>query len=282
MKKQIKSVALAGAALLALTGAANAATIDVNLYGASAQFLFWNAAAPGFLTSVRHCTATTQTTSADAKHEITQGTGCDGGTNTINIRYSSKASFDGIYAVKNQDPSNTCPGKPGQRPIITGAGNAALLCQDIHVGASDVGGVSFTQQSHGQLFGPLGGGDVGSSREFNAISTAGLTSYQPVVVPFGFFANKSVKVYTCDGTTSPGNLCTTATSADDCGAINLCTQKTIDNITREMAVQIFSGNAVAWTDFGPSYSVTGDPTNSVVACSAMPAPAPTPPSTMRS
>jgi hypothetical protein len=33
-----------------------------------------------------------------------------------------------------------------------------------------------------------------------------------------------------------------------------------------MVVNIFAGNAFAWTDFGASYSVTGDPTNSVVAC----------------
>jgi hypothetical protein len=112
-------------------------------------------------------------------------------------------------------------------------------------------------------------GGAQTDRVFSGIPTAGLTTYQPVVVPFGFFANNSIKVFTCDaaptGLSSPGNLCTAATAAADCGT-GACTQKTIDNITREMAVQIFSGQAIAWTDFGASYSVTGDPSATVVAC----------------
>jgi len=285
MKKQFKNAAFVGAAVLALTGAANAATIDLNIYGASAQFTFWNAAAPTFLTSVRNCAAnpvqTTYTVASDTantgKHEVTVGTGCDGATqgtgpNTINIRYSSKASYDGILAVKNADDYTTttqqCASGSGQRKmILTGT---TIGCQDVHVGASDVAGVSFTQQSHGQLLGPLGGGQT--DRSFTAIPTTGLTSYQPVVVPFGFFANKSIQVATCASGTHAGNLCTTGTADVDCGtgALNsgsgLCTTNTISNISREMAVQIFSGNAVAWTDFGASYSVTGDATSSVVAC----------------
>lgn len=265
MKKQIKTTALAGAAVLALSGAASAAVIDLNVYGASAQYLFWNAAAPTFLTSVRGCTATSQTATADGKHGITQGTGCDGAANnTINIRYSAKASYDGIRAVSNVDPANTCAGQPGQRPLITGAGNTALLCQDVHVGASDVAGESFTQQSHGLLAGPAGG--VQTDRVFTGIPTAGLTAYQPVVVPFGFFANKNIQVATCASGANAGNLCTTSTEVADCGAVGLCTSGTISNITREQAVQIFSGQAVAWTDFGASYSVTGDASATVVAC----------------
>jgi hypothetical protein len=87
-----------------------------------------------------------------------------------------------------------------------------------------------------------------------------------VVVPFGFFANSAVQVQKCVGGANDGALCTTATAATDCGAGSTCTQKTIDNITREMAVQVFSGNILSWADFGASYSVAGDPTNSVYAC----------------
>ncbi len=265
MKKQIKTTALAGAAVLALSGAASAAVIDLNVYGASAQYLFWNAAAPTFLTSVRGCTATTQAVTTDGKNGITKGTGCDGtANNTINIRYSAKASYDGIRAVSNVDPANTCAGQPGQRPMIADVGNTATICQDVHLGASDVAGESFTQQSHGNLLGPNGG--VPTDRVFTGIPTTGLTSYQPVVVPFGFFANKSVQVSTCASGANAGNLCTTATEVADCGAVGLCTTGAMSNISREQAVQIFSGNAFAWTDFGASYSVTGDGTNTVVAC----------------
>jgi len=262
MKKSMKTLALS-AAILTMGATANAAVIDLNVYGASAQYLFWNTTAPAFLTSVRGCASTSKTETTDKKHGITQGIGCDGGVNTINIRYSSKASYDGIRAVSNTDPANTCAGQPGWRPMITGAGNTALLCQDVHVGASDVAGSTFTQNSTGALNGPLGG--AATTRTFSGIPTAGLTTYQPVVVPFGFFANNAIKVHTCAGGANAGNLCTTATAAADCGT-GTCAQNTIDNVTREQAVQIFSGQAFAWTDFGDSYSVAGDPTNSIVAC----------------
>jgi hypothetical protein len=268
MKKTLKTLALAGT-IVGLAGAANAAVIDLNVYGSSAQFLYMNANAPAFLTATtanggRGCSATTQTTAADGKSEITQGTGCDGGVNTINIRYTSKASYDGVRAVNNSDPANTCAGFPGQRPQITGAGNAAYLCQDVTLGASDVSGVSFTQQSHGLLAGPMGG--VQTDRVFTGVPTTGLTPYNTVVVPFGFFANSSVKVSTCQGGTNDGNLCTAGTATADCGTGITCGQNTISNLTREQAIQIFSGQAIAWTDFGASYSVTGDATSSIVAC----------------
>lgn len=276
MKKFTKSLVL-GAAVLGLAGSANALTLDLNIYGASAQYLYWNAVAPGFLTSVRGCTATTQSVDPSGKHGITRGTGCTGTYDTINIRYSSKASFDGIYSVKNQDIYSTCGSTPAllnKRPIITSVTDNTLACQPIHLGASDVAGESFTQSSYGQLLGPSGGGDVGSTRVFSAISTSGLTSFQPVVVPFGFFVNKSVQVYTCSNGSRVGNICTTATALADCGQVNpptdnttaSCTAGSLTNITREMAAQIFSGNISRWSDFGASYFVTGDSTNSLVTC----------------
>jgi len=276
MKCPTKLLAL-GVLVAALSAPAHAASLDLNVYGASAQFTYWNAAAASFLTAAgRGCTATTVTTYTNAgdttnngKHEITQGTGCTFSFNgttydTINIRYSSKASYDGIRAVSNVDPANSCPGQAGYRVLITGAGNNTLTCQDVHLGASDVAGETFTQQSHGLLLGPLGGAQT--DRVFNGIPTTGLTSYQPVVVPFGFFANSNIKVYKCNGGASDGNLCTVGTETADCGAPSLCQQRTIDNVTREMIVNIYSGNAVFWTDLGASYSVTGDASNAIVAC----------------
>ncbi len=259
MKAPVKKTLMAGAALLALSGAAQAANIDLNIYGASAQYLFWNAAAKPFLES-KGCTGVTADQTAGGKDGITVGT-C--GADTVTIRYSSKASYDGIYAVKGEDTANTCPGQPGQRKMKLALGADTTGCVDVHLGASDVAGESFVQESHGLLKGPLGG--VQTDRVFAGVDTTGLTSHQPLVVPFGFFANKAIKVSTCESGAFAGNLCTDATKLADCGASVNCTSNTINNITREQAVQIFGGQVYAWTDFGASYSVDGGD-DTLVAC----------------
>ena len=272
--KKVSKVLVLGVALTAMGATANAATIDFNVYGASAQFTFWNAAAPGFLTSIRGCAAFSQLRDSTGKHEITQGTGCDGGANTINIRYSSKASYDGIKAAAASAVGD-CPGQAGQRQMITAIGDATLSCQPIHVGASDVGGAAFTQSSDGMPLGPMGG-TANLVRIFNGVPTTGLAApARPVVVPFGFFANAAIQVSKCSGGEHDGNLCTVGTILTDCGTKNVlapgvtCSAKTLDNITREMAVQIFGGSAQNWTDFGASYSVAGSSAaygNAVIAC----------------
>jgi hypothetical protein len=279
MKKSIKALAVAGT-IIGLAGAANAAnsTYNINLYGASAQFTYWSALAPTFLTSKYGCTISKTGKSSDKKHYIAVGTGCNGTNNdTINFRVSSKASFDGIFAVTNNSTvdtnnlsSNWCNSDPGSRMMAdegqtSGGTVSGLKCVSVNVGASDVAAATFTQQSHGALLGPAGGNQT--DRVFNKIPvpSTGINTYRPIVVPFGFFANNSIKVYTCQGGANDGNLCTTATAADDCAG-STCAQNTIGNITREMAVNIFGGFATAWTDFGDSYSVAGDSNNTIVAC----------------
>jgi hypothetical protein len=200
LKHIIKGLAV-GAAVFAIAGAAHAATIDINLYGASAQFLFWNDAADNFLASrTPACTGIAQD-QYNGAHGITRGT-CSG--NTVYIRYSSKASYDGIYAVKGSADTDSC-GSAFQRKMVnettcpwdgTGGTNCtALKCVDVVLGASDVAGESFIQSSTGQLKGPAGGGST--SRTFSGISTSGLVSYNPLVVPFGFFANNTVTKTKC-------------------------------------------------------------------------------------
>ena len=44
VNRKLAAVA-AGASLLAMAGAASAATVEINAYGASAQYDFWSAAA---------------------------------------------------------------------------------------------------------------------------------------------------------------------------------------------------------------------------------------------
>jgi len=107
-----------------------------------------------------------------------------------------------------------------------------------------------------------------TDRVFNkvAVPSSGVTTYRPIVVPFGFYAHNSVQVTTCTGGANDGNLCTAGTALADCGTGITCDGHTINNITREMVVNIFGGNATAWTDLGASYSVSGDSSNSIVAC----------------
>jgi len=211
MRKFIKSI-IAGAALFALTVPAQAATYNINIYGASAQHLFWNDAADNFITtSVAGggigCTSASQA-SYDSKHGITRGTSCPGG-HTYYIRYSSKASFDGIWAMKGLENPDGCTVDPStggsrMRKMVdeatcnwtTGA-CTALKCVDVTLGASDVAGETFVQQSHGQLKGHLGGGWV--DRVMSPINTSSLTAHRPLVVPFGFFVNNSVTQKRCLG-----------------------------------------------------------------------------------
>jgi hypothetical protein len=270
MKKSVKTLAMS-ASLLALAGAAHAATYDINLYGASAQYTYWSAVAKPFLEAApRSCTVST-TASNGSNQYIAIGTNCNGGTDTIRFRVASKASYDGILAVSsnsthpNADLAQCGAGNPGQRKMadeaqITGTTLNGLKCVDVNIGASDVAGSTFTQSSHGNLLGPRDGGNI--DRVFNKIPTTGLTPYQPIVVPFGFFVNSAVKVSKCVGGSHDGNLCT---STADCGG-SACTPRVLDNITKEMAVSIFNGSIAAWTDFGPAYSVDGDPSNSLIAC----------------
>lgn len=249
MFERITKSTVLGMAMLALAVPASAADVSINIYGASAQFLYWEAAAPAFLTD-KACTEVTQDRYND-KHGITRGT-C--GADTVYIRYSSKASYDGILAVKgdssltgssekcNEGDEGVPAGMAGYyRKMVNPASCnfdgisapncTALKCYRVTLGASDVAGESFTQKSTGQLNGPAGGGVV--TREFNGINTEGLDHYNPLVVPFGFFVHSSV---TRDGTT-------------------------IENLPRMMPVEIFSGQAWYWSDFGGEFS-----TDPIVAC----------------
>jgi hypothetical protein len=311
MKKLLQG-AVIGAAMFGLVGAASAATVNINIYGASAQHLFWNDAADNFLIA-QGCTNVAQD-SFDSKHGITRGT-C--GSDTVYIRYSSKASFDGIYAVKGAVNTDGCPTAFERKMVdeascsdwvLGGTACTALKCQEVTIGASDVAGSSFVQESHGQLKGPNGGGWVDRTFPATGVDDSGLTPKQPVVVPFGFFANNTVtktkclgpdpleptasahkavstwgyQCYdpdedghsadcigyykcvggTCSGGVNQGNSCSKATDCPDVALEStVCARIPLDNISRVMAVNIFSGQAWYWTDFGAWYN--SDP---IVAC----------------
>lgn len=226
MKKMLMGT-IAGASLLALVGAANA-EVNINIYGASAQYDFWNAAAKPFL-ETQGCTNVEKATNS-AKHGITRGD-CNG--ERVNIRYSAKASFDGIRSMQGIDPDNvdTCDSEgysnfyrkmadEANTNFSTGLVNGTK-CVDVTIGASDVAATTFKQQSAGNLNGHLGGGRVTRIMDSTTIYDDGLTAYRPVCVPFAFFANNTVP---------------------------------INNVSRVMATAIFSGKISNWNELDPDYA----------------------------
>ena len=234
IKKLIKATVV-GAAVFGMVAAANA-EVNINIYGASAQYKFWNDAADDFL-SDEGCSSIQQaagnSTYSTKNHGITKGT-CNG--ETWYIRYSSKASYDGIRAMQNIDPDSvsSCTNK-GQREMADETSSTvpanggtnwstgvvySLACKDINIGASDVEAAALAgMESHGDLLGPLGGGWEDRVMDASTIYDTGLSYYRPIVVPFAFFKNNSVP-YT--------------------------------NLTKMMAAHLFSGQIYDWADFDPT------------------------------
>ncbi|AJY71068.1 hypothetical protein RW64_16575 [Geobacter sulfurreducens] len=258
MKKSMKALVVA-AGVLSSAAIAQAATVEINIYGASAQYLYWNDAADNFLIS-KGCSNVLQAQDTGKKHGITEGKACTGfGGNDVTIRYSAKASFESVRSTKGTTNPDNCP-TPFERLMASSvAAPNTLVCKAVTLGASDVAGESFVQESHGNLYGPRGGAftDITLSGE----DASGLHAENPLIVPFGFFVNNAVTAKKCAATSSfAGEYC--ATDADCGGAAGSCgAPSTIDNITRLQAVNIFAGYMADWSDFGAYF--TAQP---VVAC----------------
>ncbi len=230
MKKVILKSALLCASVFGLALSANAAVINLNLTGASAEYTFWSAAAGPFLSGLG---CTDIKSAKTGKQGITMGT-CNSGADTVYVRYASKASYDGIESQKGLDPFGltSCNDKTqrefadvAQTDFAAGTVNGTT-CQQVTLGASDVAASTFNQSSSGELYGPLGGGSYAPT--FHNIDASGLTSYNPIVVPFSFFKTTDVPA---------------------------------TNMTRLMATQIFGGTVADWGAFNPAWS--GIP---IVAC----------------
>lgn len=264
----VKKILAASAATLMLAGVASAATTEVNIYGASAQYLFWNDTADDFMAS-KGCTNISQAKSSDGTQGITLGKACSGfGGNDLIIRYTAKASFDGIMAMKNTehpDAPTTCTNK-AQRPMadetkITGTVVTGTKCVDVTLGASDVAAEAFIQISSGNLKGPAGGGVVNRNFAANPVDGSGLTTYNPVVVPFAPFLSKDVTLSTCGDGLNAGEMCQTDADCPGFTAGNGCTAGPVENLSREMLVNIFSGQGYYWNDFGQGF-----PAEPITAC----------------
>ncbi len=213
LKTMIKG-AMVGAAMLGLVGTAAAADYELNLYGASAQHKFWNAAVPAFMSNPAYLNCTSvNTDNADSKHGISVGSDCDvdgNGTkgDTVTIRYSSNNSSFGIGAAcgiqKYSDPDGCSAGQVKMCDAPGSCGSAARTCQEVHVGASDVELTSFTQtvdqpNTWTYTYDEQCPDSGNQSLEF---LTAGCDSTldglaKSVVVPFGFFVNNAVTQYRC-------------------------------------------------------------------------------------
>lgn len=148
LKKIMKGVVIGGAALTLAASAAQAATYEINLYGASAQFKFWTEAAPGFLAEKLSCPTTSVFTARNSKGDGqldgqaidrdagiavcvgTDGVGSlaagagfnhtDGSTgNTMIVRYTAKASYDGVRSILGDNDTSLIPSSDA----ACGAGN---------------------------------------------------------------------------------------------------------------------------------------------------------------
>lgn len=217
---------------LILTGSAFAQiTSDINLYGASAQFILWRDYADDFMRD-QGCTDVVSAQlyiggSPDGRNAITKGT-CGGQTRYF--RVSAKASYDGILAMQGNTTNpyrvQECSSAYERRMIDeatctwTTGQCTGVKCVPVTVGASDVPVECFTQQSTGNLRGPLGGTQTVRDFKANPITWDGAEPCKPMVVPFAFFANTSV---------TKNNV-------------------PINNITSDMAELIFSGQIEYWSD----------------------------------
>jgi hypothetical protein len=265
MKKTTCAILAGALALVSYATTVKAADVSINIHGASAQKTYWSSVAKNFLDrtvtgSLGGCDSNpVELTSGD--HYIVVGSNCTSVNNgKITIRVSAKNSLDGIMAAKGEGSltigSLTCSGK--NRPMLVSNSGSTLGCYPVTLGASDVAGETFGQASHGKYLGPLGGADTNAYAEAQDTST--LTPHKPVVVPFGFFVNNAVKMSKCVGGTKDGEMCT-AGSTTECGT-GTCTVGNLENVSRMMVTQIFSGKSWYWTDFGAGFT-SGVP---IVAC----------------
>ncbi|HID31641.1 MAG TPA: hypothetical protein EYP19_16790, partial [Desulfobacterales bacterium] len=212
----LKKAMISGFAALALTvsGVGMASAIqhnyEINLYGASAQKDFWHDAAPAFVQDTYGCgTVQQHFCDADEKHGITYATGCEvdgdsGQDDTITIRYSAKASYEGICAASSEAADPSCasdctPEQDGKRMMCGGLGDTTLTCTEVTLGASDVEGESIAQSTFGNENGHISGPYV--VNVFDGFDTTGLEDAADygwsVVVPFAFYANNNVTRGTC-------------------------------------------------------------------------------------
>ncbi|MGD9159972.1 MAG: hypothetical protein PVG39_16275 [Desulfobacteraceae bacterium] len=239
-KKLVKITISIGALLAASTGV-DAAEYNINIYGAKAQYTYWSEAAPAFL--YQKCNTTVQwAKDAADKQGISYCDDYDTTHDEVYIRYASKASYDGLYAVSGQDPlgnSGICADNERMMADETNTnfgdyepegeapeGVTGYACKDITVAASDNDITGYDQESHGLRNGPSTAGNIWFDGEMKDLAwPPGFTPtiYNPFAIPYSFFRN-------ANSTTSPN----------------------IDNIGLVYASLIFSGQITDWMTLDPT------------------------------
>ncbi len=275
---------------LALAGAA-CADVDINVYGASAQFNFWSneatvwlasptggnctggvvSSAAGGVTTVVGCGSTCAT--HGQKYFYAHGTTCGAIANgNITVRVTAGDSVDGVTAVagdayywNNKVPGGhldpmSCPG--GTRTMMDNTAGTAFSCHPVTFGAADVTPDLFTQKSliAGSYFdGPSGAmaawGPVNTTTVGAIPDVSTLTHYQPVVVPFGVWLNNSVQVSTCTGQAAgkidAGTPCTVAAQ---CSSGVCGAPANVTNMPLEWISQIFTGKVDNWNQLNSAFA----------------------------
>jgi hypothetical protein len=312
-KSVIAGAVLLGALALAGQAAAAGGSYELNLWGASAQFQLYNQSMPTFLQSSPYsCTSVVH--SDNGTLGITTGTGCYGNGSTITVRASSKASYDGVLALQglgkseditaypmNATGSNFCdPNEAvgsGVTPdyhyrVMYNTTAGDLACKRVDLALSDVNPTSFTQSTSTTAlsitkYGSGNGRSFTGTGAITASSLTGFNSYNPIIVPFGFYASTDVKYSTCSSGTNLGQQCTAgsgATSSDCPVGYNACTSGTcaagvnsgdackstadcptsygactaapLNNLSKLAAILIFTQQATHWQDLGLGYSAS--------------------------
>ncbi|NWF55109.1 MAG: substrate-binding domain-containing protein, partial [Syntrophaceae bacterium] len=268
--KKLMSMLFSGLLALSMAGGAVAAppapgtALEINIYGASAQYLFWNDLGDDWMKANAlpgaNCDDNTvfQGTK-DSIHGVTWGYNCQNinGTPDIVFRYTSKNSCGGLRAVaciadgdaclnsceRTMMDEQTCP--PG------GGACTGTKCIDVTHGAYDVEATSLVQSSSGEKKGRCGGGVI-SPGPCNAFP--GGKTYQPTVVPFGFFLNNAVTQTLCTANPNPlqiGQPCSGATCANGSGTCGA--PAPVQDISRMTVAMIYAVQAFQWRDFGASF-----------------------------
>jgi hypothetical protein len=262
--KKIINIALVATVMAGAAVTAQATDMQVNMYGASAQRDYWTDLGETFLKSSDMGCQSAHIAKIDSNYIAVKGETCTFNSgDDIYITYASVASLEGVRAAKNTPPldgtlNDSCGGDNNLREIVNattcdfskdwpvydngvlisgGIGScSSKVCADVQLGTSDVEGMSFDQESHGQKNGHKGGG-LATGTTLTPESITGLVSYKPTIVPFAFYANNEL------GTSKPtGDLA---------------------NLTRTQAVNLFAGNVAKW---GQLRGFEGYPNDEVMLC----------------
>ncbi|NWF54486.1 MAG: substrate-binding domain-containing protein [Syntrophaceae bacterium] len=249
--------------MVGISGIANAATCELNIFGASAQYTFWKAAAQQWLLDTSALGAkcasvdSSRTCSDTAgKNGVATGTGCNPAgapsCTEIIVRFSSKNSCAGLQAVTGSAADGCAD--PRQRQMAnettcSGGILSGLTCKTVTDGCSDVEASSLVQATAGQKYGPLGG-------SYQTPGPCGVTIpgtysvHKSFVVPFGFFANTAVTQSRCVGGTRDDEKCT---NSSHCPGGTCTPGLQLKDLSRLEAILIFTGQLWNWSDLGPSF-----------------------------